>query len=86
MLSNHLVFCRPPSPFAFDLSQYQGLLQRVSSLHQVSKVMELKVRVLKYFFVCLFWVVLDLHDWEGFSLVAVSGGYCLLQRLGSWLV
>ena len=24
-LSNHLLFCRPPSPFAFNLSQHQGL-------------------------------------------------------------
>ena len=30
--------------------------------------------------------MLDLHGWEGFSLVVVSGGYCLLQCLGSWLV
>ena len=29
----------PPSPPAFSLSQYQGLFQRVSSLHQVAKVL-----------------------------------------------
>ena len=34
MLSNHLVLCCPPSPFAFSLCQYQGLFQWVDSLHQ----------------------------------------------------
>ena len=29
-----------PSPPAFNLSQHQGLFQRVSSLHQVAKVLE----------------------------------------------
>ena len=31
----------PSSPFAFNLSQHQGLFQWVSSLHQVAKVLEL---------------------------------------------
>ena len=31
-----------PSSHAFDLSQHQGLFQSVSSLHQVSKVLELQ--------------------------------------------
>ena len=31
----------PPSPFAFNLSQHQGLFQWVHSLHQVAKVLEL---------------------------------------------
>ena len=31
------------SPPAFDLSQHQGLFQRVSSLHQVAKVLELQL-------------------------------------------
>ena len=30
MLSNHLILCCPPSPFAFNLSQLQGLLQHLS--------------------------------------------------------
>ena len=30
----------PPSPPALNLSQHQGLFQRVSSLHQVAKVLE----------------------------------------------
>ena len=29
-----------PSPPAFNLSQHQGLFQRVSSLHQMAKVLE----------------------------------------------
>ena len=33
----------PPSPFAFSLSQYQGLLQWVSSSSQVAKVLELQL-------------------------------------------
>ena len=32
----------PPSPPALNLSQDQGLFQRVSSLHQVAKVLELQ--------------------------------------------
>ena len=40
MPSNHLILCRPPSP-ALNLSQHQGLFQRVTSLHQVAKVLEL---------------------------------------------
>ena len=31
-----------PSPPAFSLSQHQGLFQRVSSSHQVAKVLELQ--------------------------------------------
>ena len=30
----------PPSPFAFNLSQHQGLFQWVGSLHQVAQVLE----------------------------------------------
>ena len=33
-----------PSPPAFDLSQYQGLFQWVSSLHQVAKVLEFQLQ------------------------------------------
>ena len=32
------------SPPAFNLSQYQGLLQLVSSLHQVAKVLECQLQ------------------------------------------
>jgi len=31
----------PPSPFAFYLSQHQGLFQRIGSFHEVVKVLEL---------------------------------------------
>ena len=33
-----------PSPPAFNLSQYQGLFQWVSSLHQVARVLELQLQ------------------------------------------
>ena len=33
-----------PSPFAFNLSQHQGLFQWVSSSHQVAKVLELQLQ------------------------------------------
>ena len=33
-----------PSPPAFNLSQHQGLFQRVSSLHQVAKVLEFQLQ------------------------------------------
>ena len=39
--SHSLLF---PSPFAFNLSQHQGLFQRVSSLHQVAKLLELQLQ------------------------------------------
>ena len=32
-----------PSPLALNLSQHQGLFQRVSSLHQVAKVLEFQL-------------------------------------------
>ena len=34
----------PSSPFAFNLSQQQGLSQRVSSLHQVARVLECQLQ------------------------------------------
>ena len=34
----------PSSPFAFNLSQHQGLFQWVSSLHQVAKVLEFQLQ------------------------------------------
>ena len=34
----------PPSPSALSLSQYQGLFQWVSSLHQVAKVLEFQLQ------------------------------------------
>ena len=37
---SHLLL--PPSSFAFNLSQHQGLFQWVSSSHQVAKVLELQ--------------------------------------------
>ena len=40
MPSNHLILCCPPYPPTFNLSQHQGLFKWVSSLHQVTKVLE----------------------------------------------
>ena len=42
MPSSHLILLSP-SHFAFNLSQYQGLLEGVGALHQVVKVLELQV-------------------------------------------
>ena len=41
MISNHLILL-PPFPPALNLSQHQGLFQRVGSSHQVIKVLELQ--------------------------------------------
>ena len=41
MPSNHLILSSA-SPPAFNLSQHQGLFQRVTSSHQVAKVLELQ--------------------------------------------
>ena len=43
MPSNH-PFLLSPSPSAFNLSQHQGLFQRVSSLHQVARVLEFQLQ------------------------------------------
>ena len=40
ILASHLL--SSPSPPAFNLSQHQGLFQRVSFSHQVAKVLELR--------------------------------------------
>ena len=42
----------PPSPPAFNLSQHQGLFKRVSSLHQVAKVLEFQLQ--RQPFQCIF--------------------------------
>ena len=39
---SHLILSSP-SPLAFNLSQHQGLFQCVSSLHQVTKVLEFQL-------------------------------------------
>ena len=44
MLSNHFILCHLPSPFALNLSQHQGLFQRVGVLHQVAKVLEFQLQ------------------------------------------
>ena len=40
----------PPSPPAFNLSQHQGLFQRVASSHQVAKVLELQLQSFQWIF------------------------------------
>ena len=40
----------PPSAFAFNLSQHQGIFQWVSSSHQVAKVLELKHQSFQWIF------------------------------------
>ena len=37
-------FLLPYSPFAFNLSQHQGLIQWISFLHQVAKVLKLQLQ------------------------------------------
>ena len=44
MPSNHLIFCHLLLPHSIFPSQYQGLFQWVSSLHQVAKVLELQLQ------------------------------------------
>ena len=50
-----------PSPLAFDLSQHQGFFQRVSSLHQVAKV--LKFQLQHQSFQWMNWFPLGLTGW-----------------------
>ena len=56
----------PPSSFAFNLSTCQGLLQRISSFHQVAKVSELQLQHQSYSGLISF-----KNDW--FDLLAVQG-------------
>ena len=44
MPSNHLILCHPLYPPTFNLSQHQGLFHWVSSLHQVTKVLEFQLQ------------------------------------------
>ena len=44
MLSNPLILCCPSFPFAFSLSQCQGLFKWVSSSYQVAKVLEFQLQ------------------------------------------
>ena len=57
-----------PSPLAFNLSQNQGLFQRVSSLHQVAKVLEFQLQHLSNEY--LGWISFRM-DW--LDLFAVQG-------------
>ena len=50
----------PPSPFAFNLSQHQGLFQWIGSLHQVAKILELQ---LQHWSFKLIFRVDFLYDW-----------------------
>ena len=53
----------PTSPFAFNLSQHQGLFQWVGSSHQMAKVLELQHQSYQWIFRVGFW----------FDLLAVQG-------------
>ena len=45
MPSSHLIFCHPShSPLPLNLSQHQELLQWVSSMHQMAKVLEFQLQ------------------------------------------
>ena len=55
-----------PSPHAFDLSQHQGLFQRVSYSHQVAKVLEFQHQSFQWIFRVHYFRI----DW--FDLLAVQ--------------
>ena len=44
LLSEHCTLCHPLLLFAFNLSQHQIVFQRVSSSHQIAKVLELQLQ------------------------------------------
>ena len=52
-----------PSPSVFSLSQHQGLFQRVSSLHQMSKVLEFQLQHQCFQMNIQDWVPLGLTGW-----------------------
>ena len=49
MLTNHLILS-PPSPFAFNLSQHQGLFPWVGFSHQLAKALELQLKLQSFQF------------------------------------
>ena len=69
MPSNPLIFCHSLCPFAFNLSQHQGLFQWNGSSHQVARVLELQLQ--HQFFQWIFRVDSFSIDW--FDLLAVQG-------------
>ena len=56
------------SPFAFNLSQHQGLFQWVSSLHQVAKVLEFQLQHQSFQ-----WIFRTDFRMDWFDLLAVQG-------------
>ena len=70
-----LLLLPPPSPFAFNLSQHQGLFQWVGSLHKVAKVLVFSISSSsEYSGLISFWI-----DW--LDLLTVQGTlYSLLQH------
>ena len=66
-LSSHSLL--QPSPFAFNLSQHQGIFQWVGSLHQMAKVLELQVQ--NQSFQWIFRIISFRIDW--FDLLEVQG-------------
>ena len=53
----------PSFPFAFNLSQYQGLFQWVSSSHQVAKVLVLQLQHQSFQWIIQGWFPLGLTGW-----------------------
>ena len=73
-----------PSPPTFSLSQHQGLYHwpKVSSLHQVARVLEFQLQLQHQSFQCIFRLISFRMDW--FGLLAVQGTLkSLLQHLSS---
>ena len=66
----------PPSPFAFDLSQHQGLFQGVSSSHQVANILELQHQ----FLLCLYSLGVWNCHFIQWRLTASLAGYADLRR------
>ena len=62
------------SPFAFNLSQHQGLFQWVSSSHQGTKVLEFQHQFFQWIFKVYF-----LYDWW-FDLLTVQGSLKILLQ------
>ena len=59
----------PTSPFAFNLSQHQGLFQWVGSLHEVAKILKHQLQHLKKF-----WIYTKISD----DLITLQVGYFLI--------
>ena len=85
MLFNHLIlFC--PFSWAFSLSKDQGLFQRVSSLHQVTKVLECLYKFSNFYYFLKIPHICQSEWLQSKSVQAINAGEGVEKREPSYTV